>query len=78
MGLIDSEEFEQIAIEWARRTAVEQGFPAMIADEEVLETIATLLCEGRIRPGAGQTRHAGRTRSGSKRLRPGTAGPTSA
>ena len=74
---MSDEEFRRRAAEWARRTAVEQGLPAMVEDEEALEAIATLLWEGSVEAGSGQTRQAGRTRSSSKRLRPSTAGPTS-
>jgi hypothetical protein len=71
-------EIRRMAQEWAERTALEQGFPAMVEDEATLQIVATLLCRGREDPLPGQARHAGRTRLGSKRLRPRTAGPTSA
>jgi len=70
------EALRRVAAEWAERTALEQGFPAMVEDEAILQTVATLLCAGRDGPVPGQARHAGRTRLGSKRLRPRTAGPT--
>jgi hypothetical protein len=67
-----------MAEEWAERTALEQGLPAVVEDEATLRVVATLLCAGRDGPLPGQARHAGRTRLGSNRLRPRTAGPTSA
>ena len=65
-----------IAVEWAERTAREQGLPVKIEDEATLRVVATLLCAGRYEPG-DQTRHAGLSRPGSKRFRPRTAAPTS-
>ena len=77
VGLTVEEEFRQGAAAWAQRTATEQGYPALIEDEDALATIATLLWDGGDAPDAGQTRQSGRTRVGSKRLRPGTAAPIS-
>lgn len=74
---MSDEEFRKLAVEWGRRSAAEQGFPPLIEDDEALSMIASLLWDGRVEPVPGQTRHAGRTRDGSKRLRPGTAGPMS-
>jgi hypothetical protein len=65
-----------MAEEWAERTALEQGLPAVVEDGAILQVVATLLCAGRNDP--GQARQAGRTRAGSNRLRPRTAGPMSA
>lgn len=65
-----------MAIEWAERTADEQGFAATIEDEATLRTVATLLCAGRPQPGVAQTRHAGVSRPGSKRFHPRTADAT--
>jgi hypothetical protein len=75
VGVTEGEEPRSLAVEWAQRTAVEQGFPAVIEDPDALERIATLLWEGRDEDGPGQTRHAGRTRPASKRLRPRSPGP---
>jgi hypothetical protein len=66
-----------MAIEWSERTAMEQGLPLKIEDEATLRVVATLLCAGRDEQTAGQTRHAGLSRPGSKRFRPRTAAPTS-
>jgi hypothetical protein len=67
-----------VAEEWAERTALEQGFPAFVEDEAILQTVASLLCAGRDASQLGQARQAGVTRLGSNRFRPRTAGPTSA
>jgi len=40
-----------MAVEWAERTAREQGLPATIEDEATLRVVATLLCAGRYEPG---------------------------
>jgi broad specificity phosphatase PhoE len=42
-----TDELSESAGEWARRTAVEQGLPPMIEDEDALQQIATLLFAGR-------------------------------
>ena len=43
-------EIRRLAVEWAERTAVEQGLPARIEDEATLLVAATLLCAGRDEP----------------------------
>ncbi len=75
MDLVRRAEIRRLAVEWAERTAVEQGLPATVEDESTLQEVATLLCAGRTELGSGQTRHAGLTRPASNRLRPRTAGP---
>ena len=40
-----------IAVQWAERTAREQGLPVKIEDEATLRVVATLLCAGRYEPG---------------------------
>ena len=62
-----------MAIEWAERTADEQGLAATVEGEATLRTVATLLCAGRPQPRLAQTRHAGVSRPGSNRFHPRTA-----
>jgi hypothetical protein len=50
---------------WVERTCAAQGIPVFVTDPVVVTAVAVLI---------GQTRQTGSKRSGSKRLRPGTAG----
>jgi hypothetical protein len=50
---------------WVERTCAAQGLPVKVTDPAVVAAVATLL---------GQNRQTGSSRSGSKRLRPRTAG----
>jgi hypothetical protein len=54
---------------WVERSCRGQGRPVKITDGAVVSTVAVLL---------RQTRQTASTRSGSKRVRPRTAGPTTA
>lgn len=53
-------------VAWVERTCAEQGLPVKVTDEATLARVATLFRD--------QTRQTISRRSGSKRLRPGTAG----
>gem|GEM_PF-3225265 len=50
---------------WVERTCAEQGVPVKVTDLAIIAATAVLV---------RQTRQTGRRRSGSKRLRPRTAG----
>ena len=54
---------------FVERTCAEQGVPVLVTDPAALRDVAVML---------GQTRQTGATRSGSKRVRPGVAGRTTA
>lgn len=58
-------EVRDMARRWAERTCEAQGVPAKVVDRAAIGTIVVLL---------GQSRQTGSTRSGSKRVRPRTAG----
>ena len=54
---------------WVERTCAEQGLAVKVTDPSVVRDVALLL---------GQSRQTGSTRPGSKRVRPGVAGRTTA
>lgn len=53
-------------VAWVERTCAEQGLAVKVTDEPTLARVATLFRD--------QTRQTTSSRSGSKRLRPATAG----
>lgn len=57
----------EVARAWAERTCAAQGVPVKIRDPQVIRAAVALV---------GQTRQRGSIRSGSKRVRPRTAGST--
>ena len=59
----------EVAHRWADRTCERQGVPVKVADPTAIEAVVVLL---------GQSRQTGSIRSGSKRVRPRTAGRTTA
>jgi hypothetical protein len=59
----------EVARAWVERTCAAQGLAVRVTDPRVVADVAVLL---------DQTRQSGSTRSGSKRVRPGTAGRTTA
>jgi hypothetical protein len=56
-----------VARRWAERTCQAQGVPVKVDDRRAIASVVVLL---------GQSRQTGSIRSGSKRIRPRTAGPT--
>ncbi len=66
VGLTDTDAREA-ARRWAERTCQAQGVPVKVGDGAAIETVVVLL---------GQSRQTGSIRSGSKRVRPRTAGRT--
>lgn len=64
---MSSSEAREIARKWADRTCEAQGIPVKVGDRAAIANLAVLL---------GQSRQTGSIRSGSKRLRPRTAGRT--
>lgn len=66
MGMTDHVAREA-AMGWVERTCAAQGLCPKVTDLEAIRTVVALI---------GQTRQTGSTRSGSKRVRPRTAGRT--
>ena len=70
MGVVDVRGTPaEVARAWAERTCATQGVPVKVRDPAVIRAAVALV---------GQTRQRGSMRSGSKRLRPRTPGPTMA
>ena len=59
----------EVARAWVERTCAQQGVPVKITDPVVIAAVVVLL---------GQNRQTASTRSGSKAVRPRTAGRTTA
>ena len=59
----------EVARAWVERTCAAQGVPVKVTDPGVIGAVVVLL---------GQSRQTGSTRSGSKVVRPRTAGRTTA
>lgn len=66
---VNTPEAREVAQLWVERTCAEQGVAVKVTDPAAIQTVVVLL---------DQSRQTGSTRSGSKRVRPRTAGPMTA